>query len=222
MYVATNPAMPGLVKIGVTERDDPQERIQQLFATNVPLPFDLEYAAAVDLPPRQVERALHTAFAPQRVHAGREFYRIDPEQAIAVLRLVAVRDMTGDAQAQASAAAEPADVQATKQFTRRESMNFDGLGIKPGEILTFERDGGVQVRVADEGGQRVCIVALPADEFAPHPANADRSVSEGRVDSLAKITADLFGYEYMSALHHWRLEDGRLLKDVYEEAHAAD
>ncbi|MCY3948086.1 MAG: hypothetical protein OXF61_02665 [Acidimicrobiaceae bacterium] len=79
-----------------------------------------------------------------------------------------------------------------------------------------------QVRVADEGGQRVCIVALPGDEFAPHPANADRSVSEGRVDSLAKITADLFGYEYMSALHHWRLEDGRLLKDVYEEAHAAD
>jgi len=123
-----NPAMPGLVKIGVTERDDPQERIQQLFATNVPLPFDLEYAAAADLPPRQVERALHTAFAPQRVHADREFYRIDPEQAIA----------------------------------------------------------------------------------------------EGRVDSLAKITADLFGYEYMSALHHRRLEDGRLLKDVYEEAHAAD
>ena len=47
VYVLTNPAMPGLVKIGKTYADDVGLRLGQLYTTGVPLPFDLGYACKV-------------------------------------------------------------------------------------------------------------------------------------------------------------------------------
>ena len=38
----TNEAMPRLVKIGVTQANDPQSRIADLYTTGVPFPFELE------------------------------------------------------------------------------------------------------------------------------------------------------------------------------------
>ncbi|MYF88497.1 MAG: GIY-YIG nuclease family protein, partial [Boseongicola sp. SB0676_bin_33] len=42
VYVLTNEAMPGLVKIGRTTQDDPRVRMDQLYngASGVPVPFD--------------------------------------------------------------------------------------------------------------------------------------------------------------------------------------
>ncbi len=37
VYVLTNPAMPGLVKIGKTNQKDIEERMKQLYTTGVPL-----------------------------------------------------------------------------------------------------------------------------------------------------------------------------------------
>jgi hypothetical protein len=51
VYVLTNEAMPGLVKIGMTDDTNPDTRVSQLYSTGVPLPFE-------------VEQALHSAFAP--------------------------------------------------------------------------------------------------------------------------------------------------------------
>ena len=70
VYVLTNPAMPGLVKIGKTSQDDHATRVSQLYTTGVPVPFDIEYACKVPNP-ADVEKALHTAFAPQRQLSGR-------------------------------------------------------------------------------------------------------------------------------------------------------
>lgn len=44
VYVLTNSAMPGLVKIGYTSQDDANSRIAQLYTTGVPVPFTIEYA----------------------------------------------------------------------------------------------------------------------------------------------------------------------------------
>ena len=38
VYVLTNSAMPGLVKIGYTAQDDANSRIAQLYTTGVPVP----------------------------------------------------------------------------------------------------------------------------------------------------------------------------------------
>lgn len=40
VYLLTNPAMPGIVKIGLTTRGDMNQRLQELFTTGVPVPFD--------------------------------------------------------------------------------------------------------------------------------------------------------------------------------------
>jgi hypothetical protein len=67
VYVVSNPGMPGLVKIGRTSNEDTQKRLQQLYTSGVPFPLILEFACRVPNP-LKVERALHTAFAPQRAN----------------------------------------------------------------------------------------------------------------------------------------------------------
>ena len=74
IYVLTNEAMPGLVKIGFTE-DSVVNRMRQLTAhAGVPLPFECYYAAEVDDTTR-VERILHQLFSEARVNPKREFFR---------------------------------------------------------------------------------------------------------------------------------------------------
>ena len=83
VYVLTNQEMPGLVKIGRTSQPEAGQRVAQLYTTGVPVPFDVAFAATVESADK-VEEALHTAFAPNRINPKREFFRIDPEQAIAI------------------------------------------------------------------------------------------------------------------------------------------
>ena len=65
VYVLTNPAMPGMVKIGKTGREV-ELRLNDLYTTGVPLPFECEYAARV-LDMDKVEKAFHNAFGPYRL-----------------------------------------------------------------------------------------------------------------------------------------------------------
>ena len=61
VYVLTNPAMPGLVKIGMTDKDDVQQRMNQLFSTGVPFPFECVIAREIDdHNAGDVENALHS------------------------------------------------------------------------------------------------------------------------------------------------------------------
>ena len=73
IYILTNPIMPGIIKIGKTTQEDVKVRMAQLYSTGVPVPFDCEYAAKVNNID-EVERALHTAFGPDRVNPKREFF----------------------------------------------------------------------------------------------------------------------------------------------------
>ena len=84
VYIITNPAMPDIVKIGMTNRDTVDVRLKELYNTSVPLPFDCEYACKVS-DCEKVEKVLHIAFHPYRIQTQREFFKINPEQAIAML-----------------------------------------------------------------------------------------------------------------------------------------
>jgi len=48
IYVLTNPAMSGLVKIGKTSRNSVDGRLNELYSTGVPVPFECAFAARVD------------------------------------------------------------------------------------------------------------------------------------------------------------------------------
>ena len=48
VYVLTNPAMPGLVKIGKTSRGSIDVRLNELYSTGVPVPFECAFAGKVE------------------------------------------------------------------------------------------------------------------------------------------------------------------------------
>ncbi len=81
IYVLSNPSMPGLLKIGVTE-GRVENRIKELSRpTGVPTPFRGEFHLPVYEIPRDAERRVHKHLDPWRDSNHREFFRIDPEVA---------------------------------------------------------------------------------------------------------------------------------------------
>jgi hypothetical protein len=83
VYILTNPAMPGLIKIGQTD-GDVEARVGQLYTTGVPVPFNCYYACRLDAA-KGWERRLHKAFEIMRVNPKREFFEMEAEQAKAIL-----------------------------------------------------------------------------------------------------------------------------------------
>lgn len=211
VYVATNPAMPDMVKVGSTTLNDPQSRITSLFTTSVPVPFELEYAAAIEDDPRRVERALHRAFAPQRVHPKREFFKIEPEQAIAILELLDAADITEQAKAEVEAEKSQDDRRASEAITRRPRLNFSQLGLPAGSILTFVEDEEVRIEVIDNW--RVKLTGFPGDRYPT-------DILDQEPAHLSPLTAALLGKSYnVPPTPYWRTAEGRSLGDVYLETY---
>jgi len=86
LYLLTNAAMPGLVKIGVTTRPV-SERVADLdAATGVPERFVVAaYFESSD--PAAHERSVHSEFGRFRVK-GREFFRVGVDEAVRVMQRV--------------------------------------------------------------------------------------------------------------------------------------
>lgn len=198
VYVLTNSAMPGLVKIGITTQDDDaSKRIAQLYTTGVPVPFRLEFACRV-ANPAEVESALQTAFAPNRVNPRREFFRIEPEQAIAILNLLHVEDATKEVASQPSDV-DPQSLAAAEQLqrSRRPNLNFEEMGIPIGATLTLIDDGTTTLTVVDA-----------------------KKVKLGEeVLSLSAATKRVLSLDYyVQPSPHWTY-GGKTLREIYEETY---
>jgi hypothetical protein len=126
VYVLTNPAMPGLVKIGYTSQDQANTRIGQLYSTGVPVPFKLEFACKVENP-EEVEKALHIAFGPSRINPKREFFSIEVEQAVAILKLLHVQEATTEVAAQPDFVDSQSIAAAEQLRERRPNLNFEEM-----------------------------------------------------------------------------------------------
>jgi hypothetical protein len=187
--------MPGLVKIGQTTQDDANVRIGQLYTTGVPVPFSIEYACRVDNPV-EVEKALHIAFGPHRVNPRREFFRIEPDQAIAILKLLHTEDATDEIRIQGNDI-DAESVQAAESLrSRRPNFNFHEMGIPVGSILHSVDDestaiviGPKKVRYKDQELTLTAATRLMLD--------IDYSVQPGP---------------------HWTFE-GKSLKELYDDTY---
>lgn len=190
VYVLTNEAMPGVVKIGLTDGTI-ETRIANLStATGVPLPFECYYAAEVDDMAR-VEKLLHQLFAEYRINPKREFFRIDPEKVVLALAIGKFKEVTpGEVEVDAE---EKAALERSK--ARRPRINLSAIGIHPGDTLTFSRD---EAKVATV-------------------SNGNRVLLDGQEMSLSaaalKILAEM-GYKTPTASgsEHWMF-DGELLDE---------
>ena len=75
IYVLSNPVMPGLYKVGWTERS-PEERAQELSATGLPEPFKVNYSVKTDLS-IDCEKLIHKELKDFRYRSDREFFKTD-------------------------------------------------------------------------------------------------------------------------------------------------
>lgn len=152
VYVLSNRAMPGLVKIGMTTRPELDTRLKELYTTGVPVPFDVEYACEVKASDcNKIEKALHTAFDPQRVNINREFFQIKKEQAIAILELFNQKDVTTEVSDEMDNDLDAGDIASKQKATKhRPPLNFIQMGIPIGSILTYNADPKITVTVISE------------------------------------------------------------------------
>lgn len=153
VYLLVNEAMPGLVKIGKTSRCDLEKRMKELFTTGVPLPFECVYACKVKLSHMdELEKALHTAFAPDRVNENREFFRISPSQPIPLMKLMHhlnEGDVTAEVAAGIFSELNAEDKAAVaKAKSRRPPLNFFEMGLSVGDVLVFSKDPAIHCTVA--------------------------------------------------------------------------
>jgi len=147
VYVLTNEAMPGLVKIGLTNNDTVEARLTQLSShTGVPIPFECYFAANVK-DAAKLEKTLHLLFAESRINPKREFFRIDPEKVVLAIGIGEFEEITAG-----GAAVEAEENEALEKIkARRPRIKLEALGIKPGDTLTFSRDENVTAIVVEGG-----------------------------------------------------------------------
>lgn len=195
IYILTNPAMPGLVKIGKTNRADIKQRMFELYSTGVPVPFECAYAAKVN-DPDKVETALHTAFSPNRINARREFFSIEPLQAIAILKLLEVSDQTQEVSAEPELVDSASREAGEALRKKRPNFNFDEMQIPVGSEILCVRNG--------------------ESAFV----QSSRSVMfRGEETSLTNATKQILELDYNVAPGPYWTYNGRLLRDIYNETY---
>ena len=146
IYVLTNEAMPGLIKIGLTS-DSVEARLTNLSShTGVPLAFECYFAAEVRNGAR-IERTLHQLFGESRINPRREFFRLDPEKVVLAISIGDFREVTPGA-----AEVEPEEKEALEKVkARRPRIRLDAIGVKAGDVLTFSREESIRATVASDG-----------------------------------------------------------------------
>ena len=85
LYVISSPSLPGLVKLGCTRRLNPALRVRELSSSSLPEPYHAHCFVFSD-DCFELENNIHKYFDKERVNPDREFFRIDPKEAIDVLR----------------------------------------------------------------------------------------------------------------------------------------
>jgi hypothetical protein len=202
VYLLTNPVMPGLVKIGMTAQEDIEKRMRELYTTGVPVPFECQFACKVKKGDCvKIEKALHAAFAPQRVNANREFFRIQVEQAKAILELFHHTDVTEEVSDEIENDLTDDDKAATKKARlHRPPLNFFEMGMKKGDVLQWKDDPSVTLSVYTE---RTVIF-------------------EGKEMAISAVTRDLKGSKWYVAPGSYWLYNERLLSEIYDETYPVE
>lgn len=191
VYILTNEAMPGYVKVGKTTTS-PAQRMRELDTSGVPLPFECFYAAEVS-DWHQAERLLHDAFADVRVRSRREFFEISPERVASALRLAALQDVTPRDDVVEDAEDERALNEARR---RRGRFNFKIVGIQPGTLLTLAKDE-----------TKTCVVI---DNRRVLYRNQEMSLSQAALQAIHELG---YTWQAVSGPENWEV-DGQTLDEL--------
>lgn len=190
IYILTNEAMPGYVKIGKTNNNI-EQRVRDISAsTSVPLPFTVFYACMVSNA-QFVEHQLHDAFDNNRVNPRREFFQIAPERVVAALKLAEIENITPHKDLIESEEDREAHEEALE---RRGRFNFELAKISLGTEIYFSRDENKKAKVID--------------------LHSSKSIEyNGEVTSLSTSAQEILGVSYGVAGTDYWMYDGETLDE---------
>jgi uncharacterized protein CbrC (UPF0167 family) len=151
VYILTNPCLDGWVKIGMSDKDDIQDRLDELNnPSNIPLSFRA-YALYHVENPLAVEKSIHnlidtiddTLRSIEQKDNGRsrirEFFKISPEKAFEIFKQIA--QLRGDAESLQMI--QPTEVEQKIDEIiqqKRPRLNLKEIGIPNGTTLNFVND----------------------------------------------------------------------------------
>ena len=187
IYILTNEAMPGYVKIGKTSTGL-EQRIKELSSsTSVPLPFTCFYACTVK-DSAFVEHQLHDAFDNNRINPRREFFQIAPERVVSALKLAEIENITPKKDIVED---KEDQIALNEARERRSPFRFDMADIPPGSEIIFSRDENIKAKVIDNR-----FIEL-----------------NGETTRLSASAQKLLGYDYGVAGTDYWMYDGETLDE---------
>ncbi len=212
VYILTNPCLDGWVKIGMTERNDIERRLQELNApTNIPLSYRC-YAVYEVENPHEVEKRIHSIIdrVDDSLHAReflgngrireREFFKISPETAYGIFKdIAALRNDSDKLKLYAPTLAEAQEQELAERRTKRSNNSFKLLSIPVGEELAFLYDDGITVKVLNDKNQ----IEYEGEQYS--------------VTALAiKILIEKYGWAESVRVNGWQYftKDGITLSDL--------
>lgn len=166
VYILTNPCLDGWVKIGMTERNDVERRLQELNSpTNIPLSYRCYAVYEVDNP-FEVEKRIHSIIdrvddslhAREQLDNGRlrerEFFKISPETAYGIFKDIAVlRNDVEKLKLYTPTINQSYEQEIAEIATKRSNSSFKLLNINVGDKITFLYDENLTAKVLNETNQ---------------------------------------------------------------------
>ena len=212
VYILTNPCLDEWVKIGMTERNDIERRLQELNSPpNIPLSYRC-YATYEVENPLEVERRIHSLIdrvddslhAREQLNNGRirerEFFKISPETAYGIFKDIAVlRGDTNKLKLYTPTLDQSQEQELAENRTKRSNNSFELLNINIGEEISFLYNDTIIAKVLNNKNQ----IEFDGVQYS--------------VTGLArKILFERFGWSENLHVNGWRFftKDGISLSDL--------
>ena len=190
IYIFTNPALNGMVKIGFAS--DVERRRKELSTTA--LPYDYEVYATYETDGNLEDKKLHKLIdnlnPDLRVSKSREFFIMTPEEAYELLEAIALISGTKD---KLKTMVRPGET--SSQTVRRPPINFMKCGIPMGAVLVS----------TDDPTQSVTVVAERKVEY------------KNEITSLSAVAQQIKGTKYPAQGPAYFTYNGKLVADIYNE-----
>ena len=141
IYIMTNPALKGMVKIGYAA--DVEARRKQLSTTALPYEYEVyaTYETSGNLEDKKLHRMIDNLNPDLRVTSNREFFVMSPKEAYELLEAIATISGTKT---------KLKKVKGGRQKVRKPPVNFAACGIPVGAKLVFVEDPSVVATVVSE------------------------------------------------------------------------
>ncbi|WP_302483646.1 GIY-YIG nuclease family protein [uncultured Dialister sp.] len=219
VYILTNPCLDGWVKIGMTERNDIEQRLKELNTpTNIPLSYRC-YAIYEVENPSEIEKRIHSIIdrvddslhAREQLENGRirerEFFKISPETAYGIFKdIAAIKGNPESLKLYTPTLQQTQEQELAESKTKRSNNSFKLLNIVVGERIRFLYDDSIIAKVFDDKNQ----VEFEGVQYS--------------VTGLAKkILVEKFGWSKDLSVNGWRffMHNSIVLNDLRDEIEGA-